>query len=95
MAYQLLSQLLLVGDGGDGADDEAKQGRVAHHLQVFCCWLMRMNCACFLLKGSIVYEYFRKKVFLEIYLFTFLQNTFIDLIKYVAKTSVTQRCKPF
>ena len=60
MAYQLLSQLLLVGDGGDGADDEAKQGRVAHHLQVFCCWLMRMNCACFLLKGSIVYEYFQK-----------------------------------
>ena len=35
------------------------------------------------------------KVFLEIYLFTFLQNTFIDLIKYVAKTTVTERCKPF
>ena len=60
MAYQLVSQLLLVRDGGEGADDEAKQGRVAHHLQVFSCWLMRMNCACFLLKGSIVYEYFRK-----------------------------------
>ena len=81
MAYQLLSQLLLVGDGGDGADDEAKQGRVAHHLQVLCCWLMRMNCACFLLKGSIVNESFCFilarfiKVFLEIYMFIFLQKT--------------------
>ena len=99
MAYQLMSQLLLVRDGGQGADDEAKQGRVPNHL--LFCRLERMNCACFLLKGSIVNESFCiilarfVKVFLEIYLFTFLQNTLIDLIKYVAKTTVTERCKPF
>ena len=35
MAYQLMSQLLLVRDGGQGADDEAKQGRVPNHLSSF------------------------------------------------------------
>ena len=79
MAYQLLSQLLLVRDGGQGADDEAKQGRVPNHL--LFCRLERMKCACFLLKGSIVNESFCfilarfVKVFLEIYMFIFLQKT--------------------
>ena len=78
----------------EGADDEAKQGRVAHHLQVFCCWLMRMNCACFLLKGSRVNESFCFilarfiKVFLEIYMFIFLQKTFWYLFKIFSYTTL-------